>query len=360
MAESHSHFEKKEELMPECLNVVGMNGIIRRYIGYFSPLKYPNISRYTLFQRDVSELSLELQNKAKGLAEKYIFTAVPLDQFCADVREDPEVLLVPITVTFRNLTFYGNLKQLSIMVLDQTIDSFPEEKDTAFPGLAELCDQLQTEFFPELDFESRQEILSAVFVDEEEMKTIENEQCALLQQALHLIVRDKIDQGVQLVENYMERKKPEVITNNKYYLELLLLLALATNLYQRYTQHLGKIWIGDQADAFRIKLIGHIQKNLPPRIQQLLMSGVSQILQGNRIASRIDQNELHKSMQELTSTIFYDEHGHTDYRARLSAYDGSHFRLLYLRLKNAAIELCRLEALPQEQNVVTKQIVYKF
>jgi len=258
----------------------------------FSMFKNADENKKTPDDKDVA-----LYQQATAIVRDYVLMAAPLDQLEAEVKKNPNVLLPTINIEGRE----GTLLQLAIIGLDQTIKSMNGIEDE---GMAERLMKLHVKFLPETVPQALEKARLASF-DEFEVKETkrilkkarllisfeeddeEAKQLAVLNTAFNIVQNNKPLADI-IVKNYIKSIKPAVMTDNRYYLNLLQLLYRAFGLLATRGEELEGRWFGAQAHRFCLEIIGGaIEAELPPRQRQILMSGYCQLLYQNKKAGRL-------------------------------------------------------------------------
>lgn len=231
-------------------------------------------------------------------------TAGPLDMLETIIKNKPQVLLEKFKVDGME----GTLLQLAIIGLDLTIGG--DE------GMTERLMMLHEKLLPDTQPEALKQARFASPLEDKEMK-IERESKNL--EALNHVfdaikqADEKTAEAIEAFKEFVSSSKPEVMTDNRYNLNLLHLLYAAFNLLaERHEELKGKSY-GAKTRRFCFEIIGAIQKALPNRTRQILMNGVANLFDNGEMEPRVVDRDGIKflgvpgSKQELGVNCFYDD-----------------------------------------------------
>ncbi len=238
--------------------------------------------RFTIFESDVVR---RIYQKAMIIARDYVLPAAPLDLLEAAVEKTPAVLLP----TLRINGMKGTLHELAIIGLDVTIRSVRGLEDE---GMADRLLRLRQKFLPETMAEAFTQAQHAAFIEEKDGAS-KAKQLAVLNEAFYR-VKDEKPSADSVVADYLKSIKPVEMINNSYYLNLLQFLYRAFSFIAVRDYEFDRRLYYTHSSRFCIEVIGTaIERELPPRVRQIVMSGLSQFLHQGTIEKRfIDRGGL--------------------------------------------------------------------
>lgn len=242
--------------------------------------------------------------------------------------------------------------------LDQTIrDESGAEIDK---GMAERLFELYDELYcrhldpicreTELETIRAQARFAAPLEDKKEKQKREEMNFAAINQVFNAI-KNHDTNTLAAIENFkvfVKSTKPEVIRTNQYYLNLLHLAFAAFDVLARRGGELPKIeekdygqWYGKLADQFCFKIIGDaIEKELSPRMRQLLRGGLYYILNRERSVMRdLDVSGVafcgstSSTSRELGVNSYYDDMAGVGYLIRRESDGWRQFQNLLEQLR---------------------------
>lgn len=233
-----------------------IKGLVAQFLAYDVQISLAT-STHAIFHND----EIKTYQDAVAIARDHVLTAGPLDALETKVRANPSVLLPRVRITQQisgiTHTFEGTLEQLAIINLDNTIKSEdPIYKDNE--GMAERLRILRAELLPKtMSLALVQAQLASPIEDEKEAKIRQDAQEKVLNDVFEKIKQGDSNSARTIMRNYITSTMPEVITNNRYFLNLLQVIPMAYNLYLK-----DKQLDGDPADQYCFATIGVIDAAL--------------------------------------------------------------------------------------------------
>lgn len=240
----------------------------------------------------VNENSVPGYAQAEAIAYDHVLPAGPLAGLEKEVRKNPNTALqlTRTTMTLDGVvfTFDASPFQLAIMLLDETIQA---AEDSTVPmtdqGQAEKLMDLIKELMPDRISEAREQARSAAPVeDEKTSQAKEKERSNVLNAAFNQIKVNNFDIAGKIIMAYIINTKPAVITDNRYFLNLVKLIPMAFNLLLTRARELKEGMYGVQADQYCFRIIGTVERVLPPKLRKILSQGLYYILYGGRHVPR--------------------------------------------------------------------------
>ena len=184
----------------------------------------------------------------------------------------------------------------AVIGLDQTTR---DEKGTELDkGMAEGLLELHAELFPKDQPKALEQAKRAAPLEDEKAKKAREEaNLAAVDQLFTAFVqndKDALPAAIETFKEFVKSSKPKVITDNRYYLNLMHLVFAAFDVLARRGGQLPRIegetygqWYGKLADRFCFEIIGAaIESDMPHRVKQILRSGVYYLLSGDKKAVR--------------------------------------------------------------------------
>lgn len=295
--------------------------IVEEYLAYDIQINsLASASTYSIFHQG----EVKLYQQAFVIAQDHVLTAGPLDALKAAVIKDPRVLLPTITITTKlvgeTLTLRGTLEELAMILLDHTIASDQ--------GMAEFLRELRKNLLPPL---APQQARIAAPIEEKKDENLEATHKEVLNNIFNVIKQNNFDQARNQMKAYIKSLKPEVITDNKYFLNLLQLIPLAFNVLVNRVQELKNTWYGTQADQYCYTTAGVIETALSFMLRKRLKRGIYYLLNQNASTDRAidvsDDSFIGKSgsNSELGVSVFFDDLGG---RARAVGLSRGVFKLI--------------------------------
>ncbi len=202
-----------------------LDGLVAGFLAYDVQIS-PATSSHTIFHNS----EVKIYQDAVAIARDDVLPAGPLDALEAKVRANRRVLLPRIRITQQisgvDHTFEGTLEQLAIINLDNTIKSNE--------GMAERLRTLRAELLPEtMPLALVQARLASPIKDEKEAKIRQDAQKKVLNDVFERIKEDDSNNARTIMGNYIASTMPTVITNNRYFLNLLQFIPMAFKLLDR-------------------------------------------------------------------------------------------------------------------------------
>jgi len=265
----------------------------------------------------MNESSVAEYVPAEVIAYDHVLPAGPLAGLEKEVRKNPDAVLqlTRTTMTLDGVIFTFDLSplQLAMALLDQTIQAV---EDSTVPmtdqGQAEKLMDLIAKLMPERMSEAREQARSAAPIeDEKTSKAKEEERSNVLNAAFNQIKINNFDIAGKIIMAYIINTKPAVITDNRYFLNLLKLIPMAFNLLLTRAKELKNGLYGDQADQFCFRIIGTIERVLPPKLRKVLGTGLYYLLYQGRNIDRtmdvLDTSYLTGDGWELSFNRYFDD-----------------------------------------------------
>lgn len=235
------------------------------------------ISNFGFFNRQ--ENFIGEYKQAVIIARDYIWTAGPLDKLETEIRKNPNVLLPQIRITMQlseiDFTFEGTLLQLAKIFLDETITSEDPNISMTDVGQVKMIMDLTHELLPSSTPLALKKARLATPNADEKAKQIER--LKILREFFDEIKKNNFETARQIIKNYLIKIKPAVITNNRFFLDLLKLLAEGFNVLIKNYEELKGGYGGYQADQYCF-IMGMIERVLPHKLRKILRMGLLSIL----------------------------------------------------------------------------------
>lgn len=252
-----------------------------------------NVSSFSFFNCRDKRYSAEYK-EAERIAREHVWTAGPLDQLTNEVKKNPNVLLPEIRITMTvsgiNFTFEGNLQQLAIIFLDQTIISENPAIPITDEGQAERLMSLTQKLLSDkvsLALALEKARLAAPLEDEKVKEDKKAERLKVLNAAFDAIKQNNPAAARQIIMNHIINTKPTVITDNRYFLDLLQLVPEACNvLEKRGDKELEGGLSGDQAGQYCFATVGMINRVFLNKLRKVLSMGPYYVLYQGRNLDR--------------------------------------------------------------------------
>jgi hypothetical protein len=307
-AKEHRHEPPLEEVMPTWMPqpVFDIMSVYLKDDIRISSSSYANNRRLTIFGKDVLG---HLYHQAQIIARNYVLPAADLDRLKTMIEKNPNVLVPTIEIGGKR----GTLLQLAIIGLDQAITS-KSTNTVEYKAMDRLLMECHEQWLPDTVPDALKKAREASFFEAKEDESKSSlKQLEVLNEAFDMI-KDEEPSAGSIVKKYLKSIKPTQMSNREYHLNVLRLLCRAFDLFRKKGRDFENEWYGAQADRFRLEVIGGaIQPELPPRLRQILISGLYSLFYENRNAERVVDPEgvLFRSAygSVLGVDYFYDDNG---------------------------------------------------
>ena len=137
--------------------------------------------------------------------------------------------------------------------------------------------------------------LAAPLEAPEDKATRESLNLTALKQVFNAIKQNdkKTASAIEAFKEFVKSTKPAVMNDNRYYLNLIHLLYEAFSILTKRGEALPRVgrephgeWYGKLAERFCFEIIGGLERELPPRIRQILRTGLYYVLNKERKVRR--------------------------------------------------------------------------
>ncbi len=217
-----------------------------------------------------------------------VYYAASLSEIEKDLRKafkkNPRIL----SKTFDLGVVRGTLAQLALIGLDRTLRN--DQGRIVDEGMAERIFKLHHELAPDTFENALKEAAPVAKLEDTTTKNArKSANLEAIQKVFEAITKNDAHTAgaVAGFKDWLKNQKPRVMTDHSYHFNLIHLLYCAFDTLTRKGLSLSGGWDGDVAAQFCFEIIGGtIEVELPPRIQQILRSGLSFLLHSNQPAPR--------------------------------------------------------------------------